>query len=48
MGEGSGGRMVDSGERSQIKASEPGSMPKTVGDIVTLPGERGVTGLERQ
>ena len=43
--EGSGGGIVDSGERSPVKASEPGSMPKNVGNIVSLPGERGVTGL---
>ena len=47
IGEGSGGRIVDSRERSRVKASEPGSMPKNVGDIVSLPGERGVTGLGR-
>ena len=45
MGEGGGGGIVDSGERSRVKASEPGSMPKDVGDIVSHPGERGMTGL---
>jgi len=48
MGEGSGGGIVDSGERSRVKASEPGSTPKDIGDIVTLPGERGMTGLGRR
>jgi len=46
--EGCGGGIVDSGERSRVKVSEPGSMPKNVGDIVGFPGERGVTGLGRR
>jgi len=45
IGEGGGGGIVDSGEQSQFKVSEPGSMPKDIGDIVSLPGERGMTGL---
>jgi len=47
IGEGGGGGIVVSGERSRVKASEPGSMPEDIGDIVSLPGERGVTGLRR-
>jgi len=39
------GGIVNSGERSRVKASAPGSMPKDIGDIVTLPRERGMTGL---
>ena len=45
IGEGGGGGIVDSGECSRVKAGEPGSVPKDVGDIVILPGERGMTGL---
>ena len=45
IGEGSGGGILDSGERSGVKASEPGSMPQDIGDIVCLPGERDMTGL---
>ena len=46
--EDSGGGVADSGERSRVKASQPGSVPKDVGDIVSLPGERGMTKLGRQ
>jgi len=45
MGQSGGGGIVDSGEQCWIKASEPGSMPNDIGDIVSLPGERGMTGL---
>jgi len=45
IGEGRSRCIVDSGERSWVKASKPGSMPKDIGDIVSLPGERGMTGL---
>jgi len=48
IGEGGSGGIVNSGERSRVKASEPGSMPKDIGDIVSLPGERGMTGLGRR
>ena len=44
--EGSGGGIIDSRERSRVRASEPGSMPKNIGDIVSLPRERDMTGLE--
>ena len=39
---------MNSREQSRVKASEPGRMPKNVGDIVSLPGERDVTGLGRR
>jgi len=45
IGEGSGGGIIDSGERSQVKASEPGSKPKNIGDVISLPRKRGMTGL---
>jgi len=48
VGEGSGRGIVDSGERSQVETSEPSSVPKNIGDIVSLPGERGMTGLGRR
>ena len=48
IGEGSRGGIVDSLERRRVKPSEPGSMPKNVGNIVSLPGERGMTGLGRR
>jgi len=45
IGEGSGGGIVDSGKRDWVKASKPGSVLKNVGDSVSLPRERGMTGL---
>jgi len=48
IGESSGGGVIDGGERNRVKACKPGSMPKNVGDIVSLPRERGMAGLGRR
>jgi len=48
IGHGSASGIVDSGERSRVETSEPSSVPKNIGDIVSLPGERGLSGLGRR
>jgi len=45
IGEADGRHILESGERSRVKASEPGSISNNIGDIVSLSGDRGVTGL---
>jgi len=45
MGKSSGGGIVGSGERSRVKACNPGSMTKNIGDMVSRPRERGMPAL---